>query len=144
VDDILGVPTYTTQNKQKQTIFVTQYATSTTSPAEPDLRQHPTTVLLITSTVISYAQASIRPSSIAGASISTATQVQGPGGANPTNTRMRQPEPTEDTPSYHDSSVRRVKGPIVAGYYPDWASGSLSPEQVDWKTFDWVDFGTSC
>lgn len=142
VDDILGAPTYTTQNdrNQHQTIFVTQYVTSPTSLAEPVLHEHPTTALLVSS----YVQSSVGPSSIATAAFSTAMPVQVPEGANPTTTRIRQPEPTKDTPSYHNTSLRPAKGPIVAGYYPDWASGSLSPEQVDWRTFDWVDFGVSC
>lgn len=146
VDDILGAPTYTTRNdqNQKQTIFFTQHATRSTSLAKPDLHEHSTTVLLVTSTVTSYVQASVFSSSIATATSLTATPMRVSEEANPTTTRMRQPESTKDTPPYHDSSARRVKGPIVAGYYPDWASGSLSPEKVDWRTFDWVDFGTLC
>ena len=144
VDDVLGVPTYTARNdqNQKQTIFLTQYVTTSTSLAEPTSQEKPTTVLLVTSTITSYVQAAVGPP--ATAPYSTTTPGLVPDATNPTTTRMHQPEPTKDTPPYHNSSIRRVKGPIVAGYYPDWASGSLSPEQVDWRTFDWVDFGTLC
>jgi hypothetical protein len=31
--------------------------------------------------------------------------------------------------------------PVVAAYYPDWTSESMVPEQIDFKRFDWVDFG---
>ena len=31
--------------------------------------------------------------------------------------------------------------PMVAAYYPDWVSWQLSPEQINWSKFDWVDFG---
>lgn len=133
VDDVLGVPTYTTRNdqNQKQTIFFTQYVTTPTSLAEPTSQEHPTTALFVTSTITSYVQAAATPEPV-------------PEAANPTTTRAHQLEPTKDTPPNHNSSVRRIKGPIVAGYYPDWASSSLSPEQVDWRTFDWVDFGALC
>ena len=142
VDDVLGVPTYTARNDQ--TVFFTQFVTTSMSPAEPTLQEHSTTVLLLTSTITSYVQAGLGSPATATAPSSTATPELVPDEANPTTTRMRQPEPAKDTPPYHNSSMRRVKGPIVAGYYPDWASGSLSPEQVDWRTFDWVDFGTLC
>jgi chitinase len=33
--------------------------------------------------------------------------------------------------------------PMVAAYYPDWVSWQLSPEQINWSKFDWVDFGKS-
>lgn len=33
--------------------------------------------------------------------------------------------------------------PMVAAYYPDWVSWQLSPEQINWSKFDWVDFGES-
>jgi hypothetical protein len=129
VDDILGVPTSTTRNdqNQKQTVFFTQYVTTPTSLAEPTSQEHPTTVLLVTSTITSYVQAAAGPSSTATAELVPEA--------------MHQPEPTNGTPPYHNSSMRRIKGPIIAGYYPDWASNSLAPEQVDWRTFDWVDFG---
>ena len=142
--DILGVPTYTTQDDQNQTIFVTRYVTSPTSLAEPTSHEHSTTVLLVTSTITSYMQAAVGPSVTTIATPSTATLEPIPEEARPTTTRVREPEPTKDNSSYHGSSMRRVKGPIVAGYYPDWASSSLSPEQVDWRTFDWVDFGMLC
>jgi hypothetical protein len=147
LDDVLGVPTYATQNdqNQKQTIFVTQYVTNPTSLAETDSHEHSTTELLVnTRTITSYVQADVGTPATATATPSTATPQLVPQEANPTSTRMRQPEPTGETPSYHDPSMQRVKGPIVAGYYPDWASGSLSPEQIDWRAFDWVDFGTLC
>jgi len=136
VDDVLGVPTYTTQS-QKRTIFVTQYVTSPTSLAEPTSQLPSTTVLLVTSTITSYVQAAMGSPATATTAASTTPELV-PEAANPTTTRTHQPEPTKDT------LPRRVKGPIVAGYYPDWASSTLSPEQVDWITFDWVDFGTLC
>ena len=144
VDDVLGVPTYTARNdqNQKQTVLFTQFVTTPASPAEPTSEEHSTAVLLVTSTITSYVQAAVGSPATATAPLSTATVELVPGAANPT--RMHQPEPTNDTPPYHNPTMQRVKGPIVAGYYPDWASGSLSPEQVDWRTFDWVDFGTSC
>ena len=146
LDHVLGAPTYATQKDkdQKQTVFFTQYVTSAMPLAEPNSPEHSTTVLLVTSTVTSYVQTAMGSLATPTASSSTATPEILSEGANPTTTRMRQPEPMKDTPSYHGSSMRRINGPIVAGYYPDWASGSLSPEQVDWKAFDWVDFGTSC
>ncbi|KAL7417620.1 glycoside hydrolase superfamily [Mrakia frigida] len=30
--------------------------------------------------------------------------------------------------------------PLVAAYYPDWISDTLTPEQISWDRFDWVDF----
>ncbi|KZW04057.1 glycoside hydrolase [Exidia glandulosa HHB12029] len=30
--------------------------------------------------------------------------------------------------------------PIIAAYYPDWGSAVLSPEDVDFDRFDWIDF----
>lgn len=30
--------------------------------------------------------------------------------------------------------------PLVMAYYPDWASGSLPPEKIDYGRFDWIDF----
>jgi len=143
VDDVLGVPIYATRNdqNQKQTIFVTQYVTTPMSLAEPTSQEHPTTVSPVTSTVTSFVQAAAESSATATAASSTATPELVPEAANPTTTRTHQAEPTNDT---HNSSMRRIKGPIVAGYYPDWASSSLAPEQVDWKTFDWVDFGKLC
>ena len=146
VDDVLGVPTYTARNdqNQKQTVFLTQYVTTPTSLAEPTSQEQSTTVLLVTSTITSYVQAAVESSATATAPSSTTAPGLVPDATNPTTTRAHQPEPTKDTPPYHNSSTRRVKGPIVAGYYPDWASSSLSPEQVDWRTFDWVDFGRLC
>ena len=29
---------------------------------------------------------------------------------------------------------------LVMAYYPDWASGSLPPEKIDFARFDWIDF----
>ena len=144
VDDVLGLPTYTARNdqKQKQTVLFTQFVTTPTSPAEPTSQEHSTTVLLVTSTITSYVQAAAGSPVTPTAASSTPTAELVPDTAS--TTKMHQIEPTNDTPPYHNPSMRRVKGPIVAGYYPDWASGSLSPEQVDWRTFDWVDFGASC
>ena len=158
VDDVLGLPTYTARNdqNQNQTVFFTQFVTTPTSPAEPTSQEHSTTVLLVTSTITSYVQAAVGSPATPTASSSTPTASSSTPTASsstPTaelvpdtasTTKMHQIEPTNDTPPYHNPSMRRVKGPIVAGYYPDWASGSLSPEQVDWRTFDWVDFGASC
>lgn len=146
VDDVLGAPTYATQNDhdRKQTIFVTQYVTSPTSLAESGSNGRPITTSLVTSTIASYVQDAVGSPVTTIVTSSIATPEPVPEEANPTATRVRQPEPTTDTPSYNKASIQRVKGPIVAGYYPDWASGSLSPEQVDWRAFDWVDFGTLC
>jgi hypothetical protein len=30
--------------------------------------------------------------------------------------------------------------PLVAGYYPDWASGVLAPEDINFALLDWIDF----
>lgn len=36
-----------------------------------------------------------------------------------------------------------VDGTVVAAYYADWASAILPPEDVDFKRFNWIDFGMS-
>lgn len=33
-----------------------------------------------------------------------------------------------------------LKGPLVAGYYPDWATGALAPEDINFSLLDWIDF----
>lgn len=53
---------------------------------------------------------------------------------------------TEDsTPSATATPVSAIAppalvGPIVAAYYPDWASSVITPEQIDYSRFDWIDF----
>lgn len=33
-----------------------------------------------------------------------------------------------------------LKGPLVAAYYPDWATGVLSPEDINFGLLNWIDF----
>ncbi|KAG8810704.1 hypothetical protein FRC17_002818 [Serendipita sp. 399] len=33
------------------------------------------------------------------------------------------------------------EGRVVSTYYPDWAASELPPENIDFKRFNWVDFG---
>lgn len=37
-------------------------------------------------------------------------------------------------------STSSSSSPILAAYYPDWISEQISPEQINWKKFDWVTF----
>jgi hypothetical protein len=50
--------------------------------------------------------------------------------------------PESQSPPAPLATHKPVKGPIVAAYYPDWAEQQLTPENVDFSRFDWVDFGT--
>lgn len=31
-------------------------------------------------------------------------------------------------------------GPLLMGYYPDWAGDDFPPEKIDFSRFDWIDF----
>ncbi|PIL37075.1 hypothetical protein GSI_00767 [Ganoderma sinense ZZ0214-1] len=37
-------------------------------------------------------------------------------------------------------SSASAQGPLVMGYYPDWAESSYPPENIDFSRFDWIDF----
>lgn len=62
-----------------------------------------------------------------------------------TTVTVQQAGPTTSTTataseSTSSTEVNSVK-PIVATYYADWTGDQLTPEQVDFDRFDWVDFG---
>lgn len=33
-----------------------------------------------------------------------------------------------------------ITGPLLMGYYPDWAGDEFPPEKIDFSRFDWIDF----
>ena len=45
-------------------------------------------------------------------------------------------------PVAHSTDRAPLTNPVIATYYPDWAYESMTPEQVDFTRFDWVDFGS--
>ncbi|KAH6915334.1 chitinase [Coprinopsis sp. MPI-PUGE-AT-0042] len=38
------------------------------------------------------------------------------------------------------NSGQPLQGPLVMGYYPDWAVDTFPPEKLDFSRYDWVDF----
>lgn len=48
--------------------------------------------------------------------------------------------PASNSIQYHTHS-QPVLDTVVAAYYADWASNQLSPEEVDFGRFNWIDFG---
>ncbi|KAF5333128.1 hypothetical protein D9611_002412 [Ephemerocybe angulata] len=53
------------------------------------------------------------------------------------------PIPTPDnspSPAAWTSDLDQPHRPLVMAYYPDWIGGELSPEEVDFLRYDWLDF----
>jgi chitinase len=49
------------------------------------------------------------------------------------------PEEPTDLPQI-SNSAQPLPGPLVMGYYPDWAVDTFPPEKLDFGRYDWVDF----
>ncbi|TDL29460.1 glycoside hydrolase [Rickenella mellea] len=47
------------------------------------------------------------------------------------------PSPSTFTPAV---TATPLPSTVIAAYYPDWAADTLSPEQIDFSRYNWVDF----
>lgn len=49
-------------------------------------------------------------------------------------------DPPGDPDTIRLADNTSTMGPLLMGYYPDWAGDGFPPEKIDFSRFDWIDF----